>query len=532
LTEALGATEAEALLFRAGRQWGEAEARETPDPPGREAVWLARAIARLDELGFAQVTIDSFEFDRGNKECRVIARASDSVERDLQRSEKRPAQGPLCRISAGYLTGFAAIVTGLDVVCSTFRCAQHCLHDGCPFEIRPAHHGQELSVGGRAPSGSARFFLESLGQSLGGGDISLADLVENSADAVIFIDQGNIIRYWNRGAETMFQYDREETLGRRVGFLLPRDLLENDELGRIQARLTREGSLPNYVTRRVRKDGEERWVSLTRSVLHDSQGAVIGSTAVFRDITEQRQTEEELFRSRGLAMVGEIAANLAHEIKNRVTGIYAATQLLSRSLLPGDPRCEVYGDVGQEIKKLDETAKDLLRFARPVPPKRTPTDVQGFLVRVIQSLERSAQVHVHDVVLDVEPDLLANFDPDLMGQVFSNLVLNAAQAMEKPGRIEVRARRTNGDVEFHVTDTGPGIPPDVMASLFRPFFTTKSQGTGLGLSIARKNVELHGGTIQVETALGKGTRFVIRMPLEGGERPLSSALRPNASGGV
>lgn len=522
LTQSLGATEAEALLFRTGRQWGEADAQCSPEPPGREAAWLGRAVARLHQMGFAHVTIEAFVLDRANKDCHVVARASDCIERDLQRLENRQAEGPLCGISAGYLTGFAAVVTGLDVVCSPFRCASHCPDAGCAFEIRPAHHAPELSVGGRAPSGSARFFLESLGQSLGGGEISLADLVENSADAVIFIDPGDIIRYWNRGAETMFQYGREEVLGRRVGFLLPKDLIESDELGRIMELVTRDGALSNYVTRRVRKDGEVRWVSLTRSVLHDSQGAVIGSTAVFRDITEQRRTEEELFRSRGLAVVGEIAANLAHEIKNRLTGIYAATQLLSRSIPASDPRRAVFSDVGQEIKKLDETAKDLLRFARPLPPKRTPTDIRGFLAQVIQSLQRSAQVHMHEIALDVQRDLLANFDPDMMGQVFSNLILNAAQAMEQPGRIEVKARRTNGDVEFDVIDSGPGIPPDTMASLFRPFFTTKSQGTGLGLSIARKNVELHGGTLQVETEVGRGSRFHIRMPVEGGEKALTS----------
>jgi PAS domain S-box-containing protein len=364
-------------------------------------------------------------------------------------------------------------------------------------------------------SGRARFFLESLGHALGGEDISLADLVENSTDAVILIDRHDIIRYWNRGAETMFQYDREEVVNRKVGFLLPQDLLDNDELGRIQELIARDGSLSNYVTRRVRKDADVRWVSLTRSELHDSQGAVIGSTAVFRDITDQRRTEEELFRSRGLAMVGELSTNLAHEIKNRLTGIYAATQLLSRSIPPADPRRAVFDEVGHEIKKLDETAKDLLRFARPIPPKLTPTDVHAFLARIVQSLEHHAQVRMHAIALDVEPDLLADLDADLMGQVFSNLILNAAQAMEKPGSISMSARRTNGDVRFEVSDTGPGIAPATMASLFRPFFTTKSQGTGLGLSIARKNVELHGGTIDVETELGKGTRFLIRLPAEG-----------------
>jgi PAS domain S-box-containing protein len=388
----------------------------------------------------------------------------------------------------------------------------------CP--ARPA-----LSDGG-APTGSARFFLASLGGTLGGADISLADLVEHSTDAVIFIDRENILRYWNRGAEAMFQYSREETLGRRVGFLLPKDLLESDELGEIQQVLARGGSVSNYVTRRVRKDGAERWVSMTRSVLHDSAGQPIGSTAVLRDITEQRRTEEELFRARGLAVAGEISMNLAHEIKNRLTGIYAATQLLARSLPPGDARLAVFHDVGQEIKKLDETAKDLLRFARPLPPKCVPTDVQHFLSRVIQSLERNADVRAHEVVLDVEPDLVACLDPDLMGQVFGNLVLNAAEAMERPGCIRVSARRANGRVRFDVSDNGPGIPPDVMASLFRPFFTTKSQGTGLGLAITRKNVELHGGTMDVETELGRGARFHVDLPIDGCERASSAASRP------
>jgi two-component system, sporulation sensor kinase E len=374
---------------------------------------------------------------------------------------------------------------------------------------------REPSAGADSVPGSARFFLASLGRTLGAADISLADLVEHSADAVIFIDRENVIRYWNGGAEAMFRYPRAETLGRRVGFLLPKDLLEQDELGQIQQVLARDGSLSNYVTRRVRKDGAERWVSLTRSVLHDSRGAVIGSTAVFRDITEQRRTEEELFRARGLAVVGEISTNLAHEIKNRLAGIYAATQLLARSLPAGDPRIAVFHDVGQEIKKLDETAKDLLRFARPLPPKPVPTDVQAFLSRVIQSLERDAQVRRHEIAIDVERDLVMSLDPDLMGQVFGNLVLNAAQAMEQPGRIAVRARRDDGHVRFEVSDEGPGIAPDVMASIFRPFFTTKSQGTGLGLPITRKNVELCGGTIDVETELGKGTRFHVRLPIDG-----------------
>jgi two-component system, sporulation sensor kinase E len=127
-------------------------------------------------------------------------------------------------------------------------------------------------------------------------------------------------------------------------------------------------------------------------------------------------------------------------------------------------------------------------------------------------------VRAHEIVIDVEPELVMCLDPDLMGQVFGNLVLNAAEAMDRPGCIRVSARRADGRVRFEVSDNGAGIPPDVMASLFRPFFTTKSQGTGLGLAITRKNVELHGGTIGVETEIGRGTRFHVDVPIDGCER--------------
>jgi PAS domain S-box-containing protein len=349
--------------------------------------------------------------------------------------------------------------------------------------------------------------------SLGRVDIAFGDLIERTRDAVLLIDSENVIRYWNEGAEVMFQYSREEVLGRKIGFLLPSDLLEARELDWIQGRIDAEGCLFNFITRRVRKDGGERWVSLTRSVLHDTTGLVIGSTAVFRDVTEERRIQDELSRARGMAIVGEMSVTLAHQIKNRLTGIYAAIQLLSRDLAPGDLRREVFDEVTIEIKRLDETARDLLRYAQPAPLHRVPTDLRILIEGLVDSLELLPDVRIHQIEIDVPAGLVVPIDQALMGQVLNNLVLNAAEAMERSGRIRVAARKVGSAAEVDVIDDGPGIPEGALPSIFQAFFTTKSRGTGLGLSIARKNVEAHGGTIRVQSEAGMGAQFTIRLPV-------------------
>jgi two-component system sporulation sensor kinase A len=357
-----------------------------------------------------------------------------------------------------------------------------------------------------------RFVLRSLGGSLGPAEIAFEDLIEQTLDGVVLIDPHDVIRYWNRGAEAMFQYSREEVLGRRVGFLVPADLLEAGELEWIRGRIDADGSLANFVTRRIRKDGSVRWVSLTRSVLHDTTGRVVGSAAVFRDVTEERRIREELARASGLAIVGEMSVTLAHEIKNRLTGIYAAIQVLSRGLAAGDERGSVFEEIGHEIKRLDETALDLLRYARPAPLERAPTELRAWLEATLDSLSNLPEVRRHRVELDAPEGLVIPIDVELMSQVVNQLVLNAAQAMERAGRIQISARQVPFGAEITVADTGEGIPEGRLEAVFQPFYTTKCQGTGLGLSIARKNVRAHGGSIEVESEAGAGSRFRIRLP--------------------
>jgi len=368
-----------------------------------------------------------------------------------------------------------------------------------------------------------RFFLAPLGGSLGRADVDLGDLIEKTRDAVILIDSEDVIRFWNEGAEAMFLYSRAEVVGRRIGFLVPPDLTEAGELEWIRARLDEEGSLCNFITRRVRKDGIERWVSLTRSVLHDTRGQVLGSSAVFRDVTEERQAQEELARARAMAIVGEMSVTLAHEIKNRLAGIYAAIQLFSRRLAPEDAGRGVLEEVTLEVKRLDETARDLVRFARPGPPRLERIQLATFLETVAASLGMLEEVRRHAIELEVPGSLVASADAELLGQALANLILNAAQATSHPAPIRIEAQRLGKWIRVSVIDSGSGIPEDRMASIFQPFFTTKARGTGLGLCIARKNVEAHGGTIEVESQEGRGSRFTIQLPAAPDERRIPGA---------
>jgi PAS domain S-box-containing protein len=314
----------------------------------------------------------------------------------------------------------------------------------------------------------------------------------------------------------MFGYTRTEVVGRPAGSILPEDLREQDELGWIRERLARGENLENHVTRRVRRDGTELDVSLTRTVLRDSQGKAVGSTAVIRDITEQKRTEAELGHALTLAMVGELAAKIAHEVKNPLAGIYAAIQLLARGCEPEDPRRQVFDDVSQEVRRLDETVQELLNFARPTPPKPRATDLRSFVRDLLESLRHQPQLAAHAVEVDIEEELVVSCDTRLLGQVFSNLVLNAGQAMERPGRIRIVARRDGERSRVEVRDTGPGIDAERLESIFEPFFTTRARGTGLGLCIARKNVEAHGGLLAARSEPGAGAVFEFTLPLAEG----------------
>lgn len=358
----------------------------------------------------------------------------------------------------------------------------------------------------------ASFYLDTLGGALGTRPISLEALVDATPDAILFIDIERRIRLWNHGATKMFGYTREEATGAYYDLLLPDDLKDSGELESLELLTETRGTLRNHLTRRITKDGTERIVSLSRSPLRDEHGQTVGWTAILRDVTEQTRVEHELSRASSLAMLGELAATVAHEIKNPLAGIHGAAQILINDTAADDPNREILERMAVQIRRLDATVRDLLRYARPETPKREKRDLREIVQSFADALSEDPRFVNIKITSSGEADLVVSCDERLMHQVFGNLLENACDAMDGRGMINIHFERTGDEAVVSVRDTGPGIAEGSLGRVFDPFFSTKPRGTGLGLAICRKNIEAHGGIIAAENDPGGGAVFIIKLP--------------------
>jgi signal transduction histidine kinase len=242
-------------------------------------------------------------------------------------------------------------------------------------------------------------------------------------------------------------------------------------------------------------------------------------------LSEQHaRARDALQRRDRLAAMGELASTVAHEIRNPLNAIAMGIQRLAQELPDDalrDPETRGLLDiVQQEARRIDATVQQFLEFARP--PRLAPRDIQvaPWLVGVLEPLRSMAAAR--DVQLDVHPAAVtARVDPDQLRQALENVVRNAIEATPAGGRVGVAAQAAGDALEIAVHDTGPGVPEDVLPRIFSLYFTTKPGGTGIGLAVAQQAVTAHGGTIEVETAAGRGTTMRIRVPLRG--RPMPDA---------
>ncbi len=227
---------------------------------------------------------------------------------------------------------------------------------------------------------------------------------------------------------------------------------------------------------------------------------------------------QQMERADRLASVGEMAAGIAHEIKNPLTGIAAAITIIKDDFEPGDPRTEIVNEVLEQIKRLDKTVNDLLFFGKPTPPEPTLTNLNRVVEKTVAFASQHKSGKNIEKKLELEPTLPPVYvDPKQIQQVFLNLILNALQAMQTGGLLTVSTALIEADgskwARVSIADTGPGIPEQLLAKIFIPFFTTKAQGTGLGLAICHKLVTQHGGRLGVESEDGKGTVFTVDLPV-------------------
>jgi two-component system sensor histidine kinase PilS (NtrC family) len=278
--------------------------------------------------------------------------------------------------------------------------------------------------------------------------------------------------------------------------------------------------------------GEKRHLGLASSILRDGEGLASGWVVIFQDVTEVVAMEHELRRSERLAGVGQLAADIAHEIRNPLAAISGSVEMLEAGLGEDNRDLEarrLMGIVLREIDRLNHLITDFLQFARPAPTKRTPVDLGAVVEDLVGMFEvtRPEEVKI-EVVLGEE--LTALVDPTQIRQILWNLVLNAVQAMPEGGCIRISVAEVAEEpqegasegrndakggadfVEVTVADTGVGIAPEVLERIFDPFFTTKPEGSGLGLATVHRIVEANGGNLRVQSHVGEGTVLRVRFP--------------------
>src|SRR5581483_2637598 len=235
----------------------------------------------------------------------------------------------------------------------------------------------------------------------------------------------------------------------------------------------------------------------------DPRGKPYQYMAIRYEITEQKRQEEQLREQAALTRLGEMAAVVAHEVKNPIAGIRGALQVIM-SRMPAEQRDRgVIVDIIARLDALNGIVQDLLLYARPRAPKREAVDLRSLIENTSELLRKDPAIAATMFNISGRPEPVLG-DPEQLRIVFQNLLMNAAQAMGGSGAIDVSLRLDPQGCRISIRDHGPGMPPEVRAKAFDAFFTTKHRGTGLGLPIARRVVEAHGGVIDIAPADGGG----------------------------
>ena len=261
------------------------------------------------------------------------------------------------------------------------------------------------------------------------------------------------------------------------------------------------------------KAGHYYWVDTTIVPFLDGTGKPYQYIAIRADITARKEAEAKLAEQAALARVGQLAAMVAHEVRNPLAGIKGAIQVLMSRRRADDGELPVMRDITGRIDALSELINDLMEFSRPRPLALGPVDLRAAIDDAVSIVRRDPATG--QVAIDVEGGpLTVRADMDLLRATLLNLLLNAAQAMGGRGRITASVSATSAGATVTVRDTGPGMPPEILERVFEPFFTTKARGGGLGLAIARRTAERHGGTLHLSCPPEGGTTATLMLPAE------------------
>jgi PAS domain S-box-containing protein len=355
---------------------------------------------------------------------------------------------------------------------------------------------------------------EQLGEEVQRAELHLASVVECANDLVVSLDRGGRIVTWNQAAERISGFSVEQVKGRPLLSLcaIEHGPIMTDML----QRLTRGEQVQNTEINLVMASGRQVQIAWSCSSMRDDAGKATGIVAVGRDLTERRQLEAQLIQSTKMASLGVMAGGIAHEVRNPLGIISAASQLLLERPDDVQLRSECAQKIYSATQRASSIIESLMKFAQPQVEPMAKIDLNASLEDILSLMSNQLRVQQVALVKEIQENLPRVYGhPNLLQQVFSNLILNSCNAMPEGGTLTVACLPAEtGTIEVRFSDTGHGILPEHQPKIFDPFFTTMpvGKGTGLGLSISYSIIQQHGGSITVNSQMGLGTTFIIRLP--------------------
>ena len=332
-------------------------------------------------------------------------------------------------------------------------------------------------------------------------------LARSIRSGLITVDNELKITFFNQAASDILGVDLRDFYGKPIKEIWP-------DAERLLLSPQQVDSSVNRNELILRDDlGKEKFLGISIFPLTDEEGNSLGYGFIFQDITEIKAREERLQRMDKLAALGEMAAGLAHEIRNPLASLCGAAQFLAEADLikPGGER--LLQIITRESERLNRLTETFLLYARPEKGTGKPVAIFKEIKTIIDLISQRKGLPECKFSLDIDENLNVVMDPDQFRQVILNIVLNARQALpQEGGHISIFAHKKKDFVEIIIRDTGKGIDQKDLPHIFDPFFTTRADGTGLGLSVVHRLINAHGGDIQVESKLGHGTSFIIHLP--------------------
>ncbi len=342
-------------------------------------------------------------------------------------------------------------------------------------------------------------------------------LIETANSLIVGLNLKGEIILFNKKLEATTGYKKEEVLGKNwFEIFLPeriRPSVEEVFDGIVN------NKIPSYYENPIlTRSGEERYIAWSNTAIRNEKNEIIGALGIGQDITEQKRLEQQILQSERLATIGQMAAKVAHEIRNPLSSIMLNAELLGDEIrAAGDAISEdaevLLKSIISEVDRVAKLTEEYLQFSRLPDADPQRGDLINLVQEVVEFIEPEASSRGIQIVSEYETDAMELvFDAQQMRQVLMNIFKNALEAMRRGGILTVRVQDSHSKVVIAISDTGEGIPEKVQDKIFQPFYTTKDMGTGLGLAISQQVIHEHGGTIEFESEPGKGTTFYLHLP--------------------